>query len=92
MPLNFPWLIVSCLFDINAQAAAIRLETISRLKNRESGAPNLLPTSYANFLRGLQAKGARIESLEIDDAHKRKIALSQGFLASIARTAAILPC
>ena len=72
--------IVSCLFDINAQAAAIRLETISRLKNRESGAPKLLPTSYANFLRGLQAKGARIESLEIDDAHKRKIALSQGFL------------
>ena len=71
---------VSCLFDINAQAAEIRLETISRLKNRESGAPKLLPTSYANFLRGLQAKGARIESLEIDDAHKRKIALSQGFL------------
>ena len=71
---------VSRLFDINAQAAAIRLETISRLKNRESGAPKLVPTSYANFLRGLQAKGARIESLEIDDARKSKMALAQGFL------------
>jgi Zn-dependent peptidase ImmA (M78 family) len=71
---------VSCLFDINAQAAAIRLETVSRVKERESGAPKLLPTSYANFLRGLQANGARIESLEIDDARKSKIALAKGFL------------
>jgi Zn-dependent peptidase ImmA (M78 family) len=70
----------STLFEIGFQAATIRLETVSRLKRRATVRQRPLPTSYANFLRTLQATGARIESLEADDALKSRDAIAKGFL------------
>jgi hypothetical protein len=70
----------STLFEIGFQAATIRLETVSRLKRRATVTQRPLPTSYANFLRTLQAKGARMESLEADDALKSRQAIAKGFL------------